>query len=82
VNFPENAQQADVVLSAEQGADIYERTIADLAERRRNFLFLRGREEPVTLDQFAAFDRGQKMAVNRLGTKPRARAISSTVSPR
>ena len=38
-------------------------------ERRRNFFFLRGREESVPLDEFAAFDGGQKMAVDRAAHK-------------
>ncbi len=69
-NCAEHPQQADVVFSAEQRADINKRSVGHLAKRRCDFLFLRGREELLPCPrELAAFNRGQKMVVNRIAHK-------------
>ena len=66
----EDAQLRNVEFVTEQCADIDKRSVGHLAKRRCDFLFLRQREEFLPrLREVAAFDRGQKMVVNRAAHK-------------
>ena len=66
----EHAQFADIVFAAEERADIDKFSVAYLPECGHDFLLLRGREEPVALDDFAALDPHNEMPVNRAAHKP------------
>jgi hypothetical protein len=60
-----HAQLTDIVFATEQCSDIGQFSIADLAERGRDFHLLRHGEESISLDGLARLDGSDKMSVNR-----------------